>query len=141
MGDYLNEMDAEGYGIRVPATYYVQLLNKTRTTCNQRQVQKQRFSEIAQYFYNFDTTKTSSGQASSFASQLTAAGIEGNIDFIAMPQEANKILIRVENLDLSMKSIDLISLADAIHSQYNDNITNWDIRELSLSGNMDLSEM
>jgi len=38
MGEYVDEKDSLGNGIRVPATYYVQLFEKTKTTDNQRMV-------------------------------------------------------------------------------------------------------
>ena len=61
MGEYVYEKDSLGNGIRVPATYYVQLFDKTKTTDNQRMVQKQKFSEAAQYFYNFDLQVSGAG--------------------------------------------------------------------------------
>ena len=61
MGEYVDEKDSLGNGIRVPATYYVQLFEKTKTTDNQRMVQKQKFSEAAQYFYNFDLQVSGAG--------------------------------------------------------------------------------
>jgi hypothetical protein len=52
--EYLDEKDELGNGIRVPATYYVMLFDKSKTAGNQRLVQKQKFFVPAQYLFNFD---------------------------------------------------------------------------------------
>lgn len=38
MGEYLNEVDQYGNGIRVPATYYVQIIDESKTPDQQRKV-------------------------------------------------------------------------------------------------------
>ena len=52
MGEYLNETDAEGHGIRVPATYYLEIIKADERESNQRLVQM-KTDNPAQYFFNF----------------------------------------------------------------------------------------
>ena len=55
MGEYLNERDSLGNGIRVPATYYVQVFNSTTEKSLQRQVQM-KVDMPLQMVYSFGKT-------------------------------------------------------------------------------------
>ena len=115
MGEYLDEKDSYGNGIRVPATYYVQIFEKSKTADNQRQVQKQKYFEPAQYFFNFDMKVSGTGKASPFSENLKAAGIKNLVDFVTIPLDKNKMLIRLENLSEQQEQVDLISVASAFN--------------------------
>ena len=52
MGEHLNERDSLGKGIRVPATYYVQMFDASKTPSYQREMQL-KYESPAQYFFNF----------------------------------------------------------------------------------------
>ena len=55
MGEYLNELDQHGHGIRVPATYYVQIIDESKTPDQQRKVQLGKTDHPLQVVYSFDT--------------------------------------------------------------------------------------
>ena len=56
MGEFLNETDSTGHGIRVPATYYLEIINATERQSNQRFVQM-KTDNPAQYFFNFNASQ------------------------------------------------------------------------------------
>jgi hypothetical protein len=98
-------------------------------------VQKQKYFEPAQYFYNFDLQVTGTGSPSSFSSLLASAGVKDLVDFVTIPLAKNKMLVRLENLSEEAQQVDLVSVAGAFGAE-----TPY-IKELSLSGNMDIQEM
>lgn len=55
MGEPLNETDANGNGISVPASYYVQLF-KTKSRNSLQRVIQQRVDNPPEYFFSFDAS-------------------------------------------------------------------------------------
>jgi hypothetical protein len=63
MGEYLNEMDQFGHGIRVPATYYVQIIDESKVEDQQRKVQLGKTDHPLQVIYSFDTEQKESSKS------------------------------------------------------------------------------
>jgi len=57
MGDFLDETDEDGLGIKVPATYFVQIFDEEKRNTQQRRV-LHRTMDPPQYFFNFELKKT-----------------------------------------------------------------------------------
>lgn len=95
MGEFVNEVDAEGKGIRVPATYYVQIGYGNPV---QRLVQH-KTDDPLQIFYNFATGISGIKEGfSTIGNDLKIAGITGFVKMVSMPLAKNSVLIRLENL-------------------------------------------
>jgi len=58
VNEWLNERDESGHGIRVKATYYVELLDESKARSKQRLVQH-KVNDPIQTSYAFDLSKTS----------------------------------------------------------------------------------
>jgi hypothetical protein len=70
MGEWLDEKDENGFGIRVSATYYIDLFNKKQRISRQRLIQ-QRTDEPPQYFFNFNFSASyPSGKESKLADEI-----------------------------------------------------------------------
>lgn len=54
MGEYVNELDSTGKGVRVPATYYISIESSSESA-KQRMVQ-QKVSDPLQVFYAFNVS-------------------------------------------------------------------------------------
>ena len=138
MGEYVDEKDSLGNGIRVPATYYVQIFDKTKTANNQRVVQKQKFFEAAQYFYNFNlVVNGTDGRANNISTIVQGSGIGEGVDYVIIPLEVGKILMRLENFAEETRQIDMYGVCAGIDPLS----LGWSFKELSLSGNMPIEEM
>jgi len=99
MDEYVNERDIYGKGIRVPATYYVELIDTNNTKSAQHLIHH-KTDDPAQMFFMFDSTHAQLPLiASSFGDDISAAGVNGPITYAAFPEEKNSIQIRLENLD------------------------------------------
>ena len=78
-------------------------------------VQKQKYFEVAQYFFNFDLHLNGTGQASKIGDTLREAGISGLVDYVAIPLSVGKILLRLENLSEETNKVDLDKVFHAIN--------------------------
>jgi len=151
MGEWLDEKDANGNGIRVPATYFVQIFNQSAGPSLQRLVQHKQ-DDPAQYFFAFDLEKTGAHlEGSSLSQDLKDAGVAGEVTMVAFPLDRNKILVRLENLadrydvGAASKNVSLRAVlhafwtsANQAHSQeYSDLL----VEEMSLTANMKMTEM
>lgn len=146
MNEYLNERDQYGRGIRVPATYYVELID-TNKTASARHLIHHKTDDPAQIFFAFDLVETHSKvMKSGFSDAIHAAGVDGSITYAVFPDAKNMIQIRFENLndgqfagEGATKWVDVKLVAEALWNQAN--ILNptghtVEIKELSLTGNM-----
>jgi len=150
MDEYLNERDASGRGIRVPATYYVEVIDTNTTTSKQHQIHH-KTDDPVQMFFTFDLVHSKSKAIKSgFSEAISAAGIDGKMTYVVFPEARNLVHIRIENLDDSLdrdsgtKWVDVKAVAEALWTQAN--IQNpmehtVAITELSLTGNMKLAEL
>jgi len=147
MDEFVDERDEFGRGIRVPASYWVQVFDSSVRPNNQRLVQL-KSDEPARYFFNFDIHTTDTTPVVSTLSQdLKAAGIDGTVKIVTQPIAKNKILVRIENLhdlfdgEQSPKQVNK-NFALALYKAANgDTNADFAFRELSLSANMDVQEM
>lgn len=148
MGEYLEENDQFGNGIRVPASYYVQIFDSKFRSSNQRMMQL-KVESPATHFYNFKSVSQVTPTLKDTLSQdLKNSGIEGSIKLVTMPLAKNKILARIENVaDLydgkQESKMVKTSFAQALLKSGNVQPQDMDVqfRELSLTGNMDIKEM
>lgn len=100
------------------------------------------------YSFSYNTTGTK-GKASDLSQRLAGAGIKGTIKMVSMPIAKNKILVRFENIaDLSDETSNMnyeINIDEVFNALYNDandgNFAYVQYKEMSLTGNMELSEM
>ena len=60
MGEYVNELNSVGNGIRVPANYYVQIFNTATSKSAQRLIQL-KTDDPVQLFFNWDMQKVGTG--------------------------------------------------------------------------------
>jgi len=98
MGEWLEEVDQYGNGIRVQASYYVQITDTKLRPSTQRLMQH-KTDDPSQYFYSFNMDQTNSLTSNfKLGEQLDKAGINGNVKMVSMPLARNKILVRLENL-------------------------------------------
>jgi hypothetical protein len=98
MGEWVNEVDQYGNGIRVPCTYYVDIFQESSRKSAQRLVQHKQ-DDPAQYFFNFETLSGSgSGTPSAFSAALKQAGVVGTVTYVAQPVTRGEIMVRLENL-------------------------------------------
>ena len=151
MGENLDEMDEFGNGIRVPASYYLQIYRAGKDKSTQREVQA-KTDTPAQFFYSFGAMDQVNHVTynSDLADDLSSAGINGTVKMVALPMAKNTLLVRLENIaDLIDKEsvTRQVALEYALTSMYkaankgDQKEPKIEIRERSLSGNMDLSEM
>ena len=99
MGEPLDEVDEDGNGIHVPATYYVQLFNRNSTPSAQRTFQ-QRQERPPVTFFALDTNNESSQvkmQQHDFAEVLKTRGFTAEMKYQLIPLAKNSILLRIEN--------------------------------------------
>lgn len=151
VGEPLREKNQYGNGIRVKATYYVQICDGEKRLPLQRVVQH-KINDPANYFFNFNVTQT---QSPTVEDQLVEAykkaGVVNTVKVVHMPRWKNSIQLRLQNLaDLydsnsETATVDLAAIADALWNAGNmgNPVTYQDleIKELSLTGNMELKEM
>ena len=94
---YYYERNSFNRGIRVPATYYVQLFDESKDSSAQRTIQ-QLIADEPQYFFAFQEEILSVGQKSTFSNDLKNAGVIDPIKIVTIPRGLNKFDIRVENI-------------------------------------------
>jgi len=152
MGEYLNEVDQFGNGIRVPATYYVQIIDESRTADQQRKVQLGKTDHPLQLIYSFDTDQKESSKYFEQPNFYTSKDIQNEVNMVAIPLDVNELLIRLENtmdvtnpradhkkvIDFKKLLEEMLKYANAGNEDYN---TSMMIDEMSITGNMKLSNM
>lgn len=98
--EQLNERDADGKGIRVPASYYVQLHNLSETESVQRLVQMKNDDPL-QYLFA-QNLQNEDGEVNDKQSKLSAAfveaGVQGMVKMTPVPVAKGKIILRFTNL-------------------------------------------
>jgi hypothetical protein len=141
MPENVNERDSLGYGIRVMATYNIQLFDKTKTQNLQRKVQL-RTDSPAQYFFNFGDAKAAINLECPFISKtIKEAGVVENVKLITIPLAANKMILRLENIadflleGAETQTVNLNKILEAFGAQGSQ------IKEVTLTGNMEIEEM
>lgn len=98
MGEWVDETDENGDGIKVPATYYLQIFDEATSKTQQRAVMHKTL-DPAQYFFTFDLEKTKEAKETVDLSQaLKDAGIADSVKMFTTPLGKNEILIRIENI-------------------------------------------
>lgn len=101
MGEWVDEKDTDGNGIKVPASYFVQIFDESKRKTEQRTV-LQKTLDPAQYFFNFGLKPTKQSLASKHhGNQVSKVPVEtlmANIRLFATPVAKHEILVRVENL-------------------------------------------
>lgn len=151
MGEWVNEKDQLGNGIRVPATYHVQVFDNKVTPNSQRKAQL-KIDSPANYFFTFDDVLWNDyfeDKVSTLPQDLVAAGVTDLVKLVTIPQEANKIRVRLENLgDFLVKgaqpqTVDLEAVITALVKDSNAEKIDleMEIKEKSMTGNMDIEEM
>jgi len=151
MGEYFNERDSLGNGIRVPASYYVQIFNSTTEKPLQRQVQM-KVDMPQQMVYSFGKTNMQTTPVKiSMSDAFKKAGITDLVKLVTIPEAKNHFILRLENVadlydkDAATQTVDLQGLLDAMWKNANMqapvDYTKMDIKEMSLTANMELQEM
>jgi len=153
MGEWLDEKDELGRGIRVSATYHIDLFNSTERQSRQRLVQ-QRQDDAPHYFFNFDLQKTAQkGEATTLGKALSYAGIKNNVKMVSFPVDRNVITVRLENIadinDLGENPAkgERIAFKWLLQQMWKSangadiDAKDITIKEKSLTGNMDIEEM
>jgi hypothetical protein len=106
----------------------------------------------ANYFFTFDDVQWNDDfedKVSTLPQDLVAAGVTDLVKLVTIPQEANKIRVRLENLgDFLVKgaqtqSVDLEAVITALVNDSNAEKVDFEmeINEKSMTGNMDIDEM
>ena len=141
MPENVNETDSLGYGIRVRASYNIQLFDKT-TTQNLQRIVQLRTDSPAQYFFNFGKAEATFNMECPFISKtIKEAGVVENVKLITIPLAANKMILRLENVaDFLLKgaktqTVNLNKILEAFGAQGSQ------IKEVTLTGNMEIEEM
>lgn len=148
MGENLDEMDEFGNGIRVPASYYLQIYRAGADKSAQREVQA-KTDTPAQMFYSFGELNQVSNETyvSGLAEALSWAGINGTVKMVTIPMAKNTILVRLENIadildkEAVTRPVFLEHSLEAMYMAANKDATQAPeikITEKSLTGNMDL---
>ena len=151
VGEPLRERDANGNGIRVLATYYVQICDGERRLPLQR-VAQHKINDPANYFFNFNLTDMHGPTVvDELAKAYKMAGVVDTVKVVHVPKARNLVHVRLENLadlyDSNSKtySIHLHGIADALWNSANAlnpvAYSGLEVTELSLTGNMLLKEM
>lgn len=153
----LNETDKNGHGIRIKATYYLEVSGLTDS--RQRQVQQKTDNPLQVFF----ALNLKSANEQSSACQATNDFASPNVKYVAFPVAKNEILLRLENIGdvydgAQAQSVDAIKLLTKMFLQANGLMTDcsanadlfaqtrgqtisFDLTEVTLTGNMELSEM
>lgn len=151
VGEPLRERDANGNGIRVLATYLVQICDGESRLPLQRHAQH-KINDPANYFFNFNLTETHAPKVKDdFAEDYKRAGVVDTVKVVHVPKARNLVNVRLENLaDLydsnhQTYKINLSGIAKALWKSANAlnpvDFEALEINELSLTGNMLLEEM
>lgn len=151
MGEWVNEKDELGNGIRVPATYHVQIFDNSNTENVQRKAQLMIDSPV-NYFYTFDEVKwalVSSSKVSTLTADLSTAGVSDLVKLVTIPVSSNNLRVRLENTGdflikgASSATVDLEAIITALVKENNAATVDFvmEITEKSTSGNMNIEEM
>ena len=151
MGEWVNEKDELGNGIRVPATYHVQVFDNSKTDNVQRKAQLMIDSPV-NYFFTFDEVKwaeVSSSKVSTLTTDLSTAGISDLVKLVTIPVSSNNLRVRLENTGdflikgASSSTVDLEAIITALVKDNNVNTVDFEmsITEKSTTGNMNIEEM
>lgn len=155
--DFLNETDSTGRGIRVPATYYVQLSNIEQRPSFQRKAQQKVADPLQIAFNGGEPTEVSGSEPSGKKSVLEVPRALKDVKntnlielkYVMVPMDKNKIMIRVENLNDEFDgvtqplSFDIDAIAKGFWNEVNPKVAlkTLKISETSVTGNMEVSEM
>jgi len=148
MGEFLNEENAQGEGIEVKATYFVDIYREKEIASKQRLVQH-RQDDPPQYFFNSNLTQKGKGQASTLSEDLKNAGIVDTVKYVSIPKAKNEVYLRIENLadlvdwDAKALDVDVKALLNALLKSANGALPQgiWQITPMSLTGNQSLADM
>ena len=148
MGEWLDEKNAYGNGIRVPATYFVDIFRNKDGKSSQRLVQNKQDDPV-HAFFNFNGVTSGKGKASSFSDSIKAQGVSNMVKYVVLPTGKNELLFRFENLaDLYDKEaqtakVNIEGVFKAFYAEANNNLLpeSLDFEEMSLTGNMPLKEL
>lgn len=142
MPEHLNETDSLGNGIRVKATYNVQLFDRTKSDMNAQRRTQLRTDSPAQYFFNFDEQQATPSISQKFiAERVKNSGVHGLVKLVTIPQDENKMILRLENIgdfymtESKTQSVNLFNILEAFNAK------GADITEVTLTGNMPIDEM
>lgn len=148
VGEALNEVDKDGRGIRVPATYYIDV--SYPTTVDGESVQRlvqQKTDNPTQIAYNFNVKNTSSPL---IKTQSNFTQMSGNIKYVALPIAKNQFMLRVENIgdlydNAESATINIDSLLENMYQNANSKSSSegvkFDLTEMAITGNQPLEEM
>lgn len=162
MGEWLNEKDSLGNGIRVKTSYYVQFYNKTGTDQSLQRIIQQKTDLPQQVFYTFVNTTNSTINSYSdtrldlehFLEDGQTSGLNGTARIVTIPKAKNNLFVRLENIadlydsDAVNKTLNLTNIM--LHTWQSANMLNnvtaptadqIKITEMSMTGNMELQEM
>lgn len=122
VAEYLNERDTDGNGIRVPASYYVQL-----GTLNNGSIQRRVQSKIddnLQYMFtqsiesvHYEKTENDDFD---YSSALVQAGVSDTVKMITIPMAKGKFMMRLHNIadlfdkDAETKTVNKTSVIEAM---------------------------
>lgn len=152
VGEPLREFDEFGIrGMRVKAAYYVQICDGVNRLPLQR-VAQQKVHDPANYFYNFNLTRSLDTPVVKdiISEGFKKAGIVDTVKIVHVPKGKNHIHVRLQNLadlyDSNSKTykVSVATIADTLW-KYANSLSpvdyTMDIKEMSLTGNMELKEM
>lgn len=96
VGEPLREKDEQGYGIRVKATYYVQICDGVKRLPVQRVVQ-QKVHDPANYFFNFNLTQSLDTPVihDIISDAYKQAGVIDTVKVVHVPRYKNHIHLRL----------------------------------------------
>lgn len=94
----LRELDSDDKGVRVKATYYLQIYDRKYREPVQRLAQ-QKIVDPPTYLFNFDLTEAKSAPVASKLSEMyKSAGVVDAVKVVHIPKGRNVIQIRLTNL-------------------------------------------
>lgn len=158
VGEALNEVNSDGWGIAVNTRYYIQFFDFTKTASTQRTVQRMIDEPVTFFVSKVNSTEE---LTLSEPDSTTVSGHEhhhedfdGDLKIHLIPEGKNKILIRIENIaDLfdgtpeTTPQFDIKSYAEHLFRRNNRTPAGpadpVDVRitERTLTNNQDMSEM
>ena len=148
---FLNETDAFGQGIRIYATYYVQLFDTASSTSLQRQVQQYQADPLQVFYTDKVVPAAASGNKYDMtwlSGQLAASGVSGTVKMNAFASQANEILLRFENLaddtidEWKSTDVSIEDIVTALWKSQNGDDANYSVdwTEMNLSGTLPISD-
>jgi len=121
VGEPLIERDAFGRGIRVKATYYVQICDGVKRLPLQR-IAQQKIHDPANYFFNFNLTRSLETPVVKdiLSAAYKDAGVVDAVKVVHVPKSKNHVHLRLQNLadwydsNAKTQKVDLEMIADAL---------------------------